>query len=180
MEASEYGVMRGTCLVARRLEGVAIAGLLWISWCVWVRRYFSCLFSFDSCFLRTHTACCKYEAPRLIYPSTSVHIGVALVWSSSTIVSQCQQLPGTQCPSCTKTLHGSRPGQRVGRGGLQNTTAGRVASGRVGVKRFSKSHGSGQTTQIRPIPRPDPALPYRRVLNLPVKSPVFFLYLANG
>ena len=32
MEAGEYGVTRGTCFVARRLEVVAIAGLLWISW----------------------------------------------------------------------------------------------------------------------------------------------------
>ena len=29
-EACEYGVTRGTCIVARRLEVVAVAGLLWI------------------------------------------------------------------------------------------------------------------------------------------------------
>ena len=34
MEAGEYGPMRGTCFVAHRLEVVAVAGLLWISWCV--------------------------------------------------------------------------------------------------------------------------------------------------
>ena len=34
MEAGEYGLTRGTCFVARRLEVVADAGLLWISWCV--------------------------------------------------------------------------------------------------------------------------------------------------
>ena len=34
MEAGEYGLTRGTCLVARRLEVVAVAGLPWISWCV--------------------------------------------------------------------------------------------------------------------------------------------------
>ena len=34
METGEYGVMRGTCFVARRLKVVAVAGLLWISWCV--------------------------------------------------------------------------------------------------------------------------------------------------
>ena len=33
-EACEYGVTRGTCFVARRLEVVAAAGLLRISWCV--------------------------------------------------------------------------------------------------------------------------------------------------
>ena len=33
-EACEYGLPRGTCFVARRLEVVAVAGRLWISWCV--------------------------------------------------------------------------------------------------------------------------------------------------
>ena len=32
MEAGEYGKTRGTCLVAIRLEVVAVTGLLWISW----------------------------------------------------------------------------------------------------------------------------------------------------
>ena len=55
MEAGEYGLPRGMCFVAR-LELVAVAWLLWISWCVSGAagfRFFS---------LRTHTACCKYEA----------------------------------------------------------------------------------------------------------------------
>ena len=34
MEAGEYRLTREACLVARRLEVVAVAGLLWISWCV--------------------------------------------------------------------------------------------------------------------------------------------------
>ena len=34
MEAGEYGLTRGTCFAAHRLEVVAVAGLLWISWCV--------------------------------------------------------------------------------------------------------------------------------------------------
>ena len=33
MEAGVYGLTRGMCFVARRLEVVAIAGLLRISWC---------------------------------------------------------------------------------------------------------------------------------------------------
>ena len=65
MEAGEYGLTRGTCLVARRLEVVAVAGLLWISWCLLggadFFRVFSCVF-FRCFFLGTHTACCKYEA----------------------------------------------------------------------------------------------------------------------
>ena len=34
MEAGEYGLMRVTCFLACRLELDAVAGLLWISWCV--------------------------------------------------------------------------------------------------------------------------------------------------
>ena len=34
MEAGEYGLTRGTCFAARRLEVLAVAGLLWTSWCV--------------------------------------------------------------------------------------------------------------------------------------------------
>ena len=34
MEAGEYGQTRGTCFFARRLEVVAFAGLLRLSWCV--------------------------------------------------------------------------------------------------------------------------------------------------
>ena len=34
MEAGEYGLTRGTWFFARRLEVVAVAGLMWISWCI--------------------------------------------------------------------------------------------------------------------------------------------------
>ena len=34
MEAGEYGLTRGTWFFARCLEVVAVAGLLWISWCI--------------------------------------------------------------------------------------------------------------------------------------------------
>ena len=61
MEAHEHGLMRGMCFVACRLEVVAVAGLLWISWCVLGATEFRvCFFRFFS--LRTHTARCKYEA----------------------------------------------------------------------------------------------------------------------
>ena len=60
MEAGEYGLTRGTCFVGRRLEVVAVAGLL--SWCVLgAADYFVFFFSIFFV-LRTHTACCKYEA----------------------------------------------------------------------------------------------------------------------
>ena len=59
MEAGECGLARGTCFVAYHLELVAVAGLLWISWCVLGAAGFRVL---SICFLRTHTACSKYEA----------------------------------------------------------------------------------------------------------------------
>ena len=68
MEAVEYGLTRGTCFVARRLEEVAIAGLLWISWCVWVRRDYFVFFFLFVFLLRTHTACCKYKDALLHLP----------------------------------------------------------------------------------------------------------------
>ena len=34
MKTGEYGLTRGTWVFARRLEVVAVAGLMWISWCV--------------------------------------------------------------------------------------------------------------------------------------------------
>ena len=58
--ADAYGLMRGTCFFAYRLEVIVITGLLWISWCVLCADVF---FVFFDCFcLRTHTACCTYKA----------------------------------------------------------------------------------------------------------------------
>ena len=73
METGEYGLTRWTCFVARRLEVVAVAGLLWISWCVWGAAGFSrVLFSFNFPFFfdRTRPAA-SMRPPCLIYISTS-------------------------------------------------------------------------------------------------------------
>ena len=48
MEAGEYGLTRGTCFLACRLELVAVVGLLWISWCVLGGADFSVFFFFSS------------------------------------------------------------------------------------------------------------------------------------
>ena len=61
MEAGEYGLTRGMCFFARRLEMVAVAGLLRLSWCVQGGVIFFVCFFFRPFFLRTHTAYCKYE-----------------------------------------------------------------------------------------------------------------------
>ena len=46
MEAGEYGLMRGTCSVTRRMDAAAVAELLWTYWCFEVRRDFV-LYLFD-------------------------------------------------------------------------------------------------------------------------------------
>ena len=61
MEAGECGRTRGTCFIARPLEVVAVAGLLWISWCVFGAGDSSvCFFFVFFFFERTRPA--KYEA----------------------------------------------------------------------------------------------------------------------
>ena len=62
MEAGEYGLTCGTHFVARRPEVVAVAGLLLISWCVLGAPGFLIFVFFACVFVRTHTACCNYEA----------------------------------------------------------------------------------------------------------------------
>ena len=44
MEAGEHGRTRGTCFDACRLELIAVAGRLWISWCVLGGAGFFCIF----------------------------------------------------------------------------------------------------------------------------------------
>ena len=66
MEAGEYWLTRGTCFIARRLEVIAVAGLLCMSWCVLGAAGFR-VFVFVF-FLRTHPACPKYEAAMLHLP----------------------------------------------------------------------------------------------------------------
>ena len=64
MEAGEYGVTRWTCLLACRLELDAIAGLLWISWCVLGGADFFSVFFFDFfCFERTRPAASMRSPP---------------------------------------------------------------------------------------------------------------------
>ena len=66
MEAGECGRTRGTCFIARRFEVVAVAGLLWISWCVSVGAD---LFVFFFFFERTRPAA-SVRPPCLICLST--------------------------------------------------------------------------------------------------------------
>ena len=71
MEASEYGLTRGARFVARCLEVVAAAGLLWISWCVLdAARFFRAFFPSFFLFECTRPAA-SMRPPCLIYLSTS-------------------------------------------------------------------------------------------------------------
>ena len=63
MEAGEYGLARGTCFVARCLEVVADArAAVDIVVCFGWGGFFCVIYVDDFFFLRTDTACCKYEA----------------------------------------------------------------------------------------------------------------------
>ena len=62
MKAGEYGLTRGTWFFARHLEVVAVAGLLWLSWCVFLGGVDFLELFFRFFFLRTHAAYCKYGA----------------------------------------------------------------------------------------------------------------------
>ena len=76
MEAGEYELTRGTCFVARRLEVVTVAGLLWISSCVLGGADFFVSFLFLFCFFffeRTRPAA-SIRPPCLIYLYTIIVI----------------------------------------------------------------------------------------------------------
>ena len=76
MEASKYGLERRTCSVTHHLEVVAVAGLLWISRCVWGAagfRFFRVFFIFE----RTRPAA-SMRTPCLIYLSTSTGVRTGL------------------------------------------------------------------------------------------------------
>ena len=70
LESGEYGLTRGTCFVARRLEVVAVAGLLWISFFFWGGAISSSFFLFDfffNFFERTRLLQVRMRLPCLIY-----------------------------------------------------------------------------------------------------------------
>ena len=68
MDAGEYGLTRGTCIFARRLELVAVAGMLWLSWCVLGGADFFVFFFF---FERTRPAA-SMRPPCLIFLSNRI------------------------------------------------------------------------------------------------------------
>ena len=94
MEAGENGLTRGTWFVARRARGGRgrRTGVDFVV-CFWGGGLFRvCFFQFFYCLL-THTACCKYEPPCLIYLSTStgMRTGCHYLISLSACLSVCMR-----------------------------------------------------------------------------------------
>ena len=80
MEAGGYGLTRGTSFLVYRLELDAVAGLLWISWCVLGGADFFSAFFFGVYFFfeRTRPAA-STRPPCLIYLSTTIICRRAMV-----------------------------------------------------------------------------------------------------
>ena len=85
MGAGEYGLTRGMCFVARRLEVVAVAGLLWTSWCVQggADFFFLCVCVFSIFFSSNARPAASMRPPCLIYLSTSTLAIVSMVAGAS-------------------------------------------------------------------------------------------------
>ena len=64
MEAGEYELTRGTCFVAHHREVVAVAELLWISWCILGAAGFRFFFRF---FFERTRAAASMSPPCLVY-----------------------------------------------------------------------------------------------------------------
>ena len=78
MEAGEYGLTCVTCFVARRLEVVSVAGMLWISWCgLGAAGFRAGRFSFF--FVECTRPAASVRPPCLIYLFTSTVVVVVVV-----------------------------------------------------------------------------------------------------
>ena len=90
MEADEYELTSGACFVARRHEVVAVAGLMWVSWCVfrWGGIVRVSLFRFFFPFECTRPAA-SMRPPCLIYVSTSTGVRTGCHYLICPSVSQC-------------------------------------------------------------------------------------------
>ena len=129
MEAGEYRLTRGTCFVARRLDVVAVTGLLWTSWCVsdaaGFFRFFFSFFFFS--FERTWPAA-SMRPPCLIYLSTSTGVRtkcqylISLSVCVSVGVCMCNICRFTGCESCTKPISTNPGSMEAGEHGLTRGT----------------------------------------------------------
>ena len=92
MEVGEYGLTHGICFVALRHEVVVVAGLLWITWCVFGGADFLC-FIFSICFFffeRTRPAASMRPPCRVYrFTSTGVRTGYRYLISLSVCLCMC-------------------------------------------------------------------------------------------
>ena len=74
MEAGQYGLTRVTCFLACRLEFDAVAGLLWLSWCVLGGVDFCFVLFFGFFFFERTRPAASMRPPCLIYLSTGAEV----------------------------------------------------------------------------------------------------------
>ena len=121
MEAVERELTRGTCLAVRCLDVVAVAGLLWISWCVLGAAGFR-VFSFVF-FLERIRPAPSMRPPCFIYLSTSTGVSTALHYSISQSVCVCVSfVVFTDFESCTKPISTDPRSMEAGEYGLTRGT----------------------------------------------------------
>ena len=104
MEAGEYGLTRGARFIAVYLDMVTVAGLMWVSSCIFGGAgYFLFFCSFFS-FERTRSAA-STRPPCLMYLSTStgVRTGCHYLISLSVCV-RVTFVVFTDCDSCTRSI----------------------------------------------------------------------------
>ena len=90
IQAGEYGQTRGTWFFARRLKVVAVAGLLWISWCVLGGAIFFLVFFFRFFFSSNAIQpAASMRPPCLICPSTSTGVRTGCHYLISLCVCVC-------------------------------------------------------------------------------------------
>ena len=91
MEAGECGRTRGTCFVVVCVEVVAVAGLMWVLWCVFGGRDFSCfqLTTFSNSYTQSSQRRLVQGAPTA---SQSAHRELALTYPHQVYRLVCSHL----------------------------------------------------------------------------------------
>ena len=119
MELGEYWPTCGAHFFAVCLEVVAVARLMWVSWCV-----LGGVDRFGFIFLRTHMACCKCEAalPHLpLYEYRGAYR--APLFNLSVCLCVCAAFVGfTDCESCTRPISTYSESMEAGEYGLTRET----------------------------------------------------------
>ena len=119
MEAGKYGLTRGTCFLACRLELDAVAGLLWIRGVFWVGRTFLCLVFFIFIFFERTRPAASMRPPCLIYLSTSTWVRTGCHYLISLSVCVCVTfVVFTDCESCTRPISTNPVSMEAGEYGL--------------------------------------------------------------